>query len=97
MTEAELLEKVKTGLGFSGNYHDEILKIHINTVKSVMKNAGVPQSVIDSSEGASVGCILVGVNDIYNYGSGSVKFSPVFEYLVIQLATGNNEEGVTDV
>lgn len=97
MTEAELLEKVKTGLGFSGNYHDEILKIHINTVKSFMKNAGVPQAVIDSGEGASVGCILVGVNDLYNFSGGGVKFSPVFEYMVIQLATGNQKEGETDV
>lgn len=97
MTEDELLEKVKTGLGFSGDYHDEILKIHINTVKAYMRNAGVPQSVIDSGNGASVGCILIGVNDIYNYSSGGVKFSPVFEYLVIQLATGNQKEGETDV
>jgi hypothetical protein len=95
MTEAELLDKVKTGLGFSGNYHDEILKIYINTAKSFMKNAGVPQSVIDSGEGASVGCILTGVNDLYNYSGGGVKFSPVFMQMVIQLATGN--EGKADV
>ena len=96
MTEDELLEKVKTGLGFSGDYHDEILKIHMNTGKGYMRNAGVPQSVIDSGEGASVGCILVGVNDLYNFSGGGVKFSPVFEYMVIQLATGN-KEGETDV
>jgi Na+-transporting NADH:ubiquinone oxidoreductase subunit C len=49
-----------------------------------MVSAGVPQAVADSS--ASVGCILRGVADLWNYGSGSVGFSEYFKMRVTQLA-----------
>ena len=41
MTDAELLTKVKNGLGLSGTYNDEVLKIKIAAVKAMMLNAGV--------------------------------------------------------
>ena len=90
MTEAELLEKVKTGLGISGDYQDDILKIHIDSVKNFMRSAGVAETVINSD--ASVGCILAGVNDLWNYGSGSVKLSEFTKQRIIQLSC----EAVTD-
>lgn len=92
MTEAELLTKVKTGLGISGTYQDDKLKIHIQNVKDFMKSAGVADDVIESE--ASVGCILVGVNDLWNYSSGGVKFSDFFNQRVIQLSL---KKGDTDV
>lgn len=86
MTEAELLSKIKNGLGITGDYQDETLKIYIDDVKAFMKDAGVPASNIDSS--AAVGCIVRGVADLWNYSSGTVKFSDYFIQRVIQLATG---------
>lgn len=84
MTGAELLGKVKNGLGISGSYQDDTLTIYIEDVKAFMISAGVPQEVADSS--ASVGCILRGVADLWNYGSGSVGFSEYFKMRVTQLA-----------
>ena len=84
MTDAELLGKVKIGLGIFGDYQDETLSIYIEDVKGFMISAGVPQEVADSS--ASVGCILRGVADLWNYGSGSVGFSDYFKMRVTQLA-----------
>lgn len=84
MTDAELLEKVKSGLGIMGNYQDDTLSVYIADVKAFMISAGVPQAVADSS--ASVGCILRGVADLWNYGSGSVGFSEYFKMRLTQLA-----------
>lgn len=84
MTDAELLEKVKSGLGIMGSFQDETLTIYIDDVKAFMLSAGVPQGVVSSS--ASVGCILRGVADLWNYGSGSVGFSEYFKMRVTQLA-----------
>lgn len=84
MTEAELLTKVKIGLGITTAYQDETLKIYIEGAKAFMLSAGVKQSVIDSS--ASVGCILQIVSDTWNYGSGAVKISPLAEMRIVQLS-----------
>lgn len=84
MTDAELLTKVKTGLGITTAYQDETLQIYIDGAKAFMKSAGVKQSVIDSP--ASVGCILQIVSDTWNYGSGAVKISPLAEMRIIQLS-----------
>lgn len=84
MTDAELLEKIKSGLGIMGSYQDATLQIYIDDVKAFMLSAGVPQATVSSS--ASVGCILRGVADLWNYGSGSVGFSEYFKMRVTQLA-----------
>jgi len=84
MTGAEMLEKIKSGLGIVGNYQDDTLSVYIEEVKAFMISAGVSQEVADSS--ASVGCILRGVADLWNYGSGSVGFSEYFKMRVVQLA-----------
>ena len=85
MTEAELLKKVKIGLGISGDYQDELLQIHIDNAKNYMRDAGVLESVLNSN--TSVGCILNGVVDSWNYSSGDLKYSEMFKQRVIQLAT----------
>ncbi len=84
MTDAELLAKVKTGLGITTSYQDKTLQIYIDGAKAFMRSAGVKQSVIDSP--ASVGCILQIVSDTWNYGSGAVKISPLAEMRIVQLS-----------
>ena len=83
MTEAELLIKIKNGLGITGTYQDETLKIYIDEVKSYLSDAGVKSNVLDSS--ASVGVIIRGVSDLWNYGSGNGKLSEYFIQRAIQL------------
>lgn len=84
MTEAELLSKVKAGLGITGNYQDETIKIFINEVKAFMVSAGVTQEKSNSE--ASIGVIIRGVADLWNLESGSILFSTYFKMRVIQLA-----------
>lgn len=84
MTEQELLAKIKAGLGITGTYQDEALQFYIDEVRNFMRSAGVPQETVESSE--SVGVIMRGVADLWNYGSGSVKLSEYFIQRVIQLA-----------
>ena len=84
MTEAELLNEVKSGLGISGSYQDKTVKVHVREVKAFMSSAGVRQEIIDSE--ASVGVIVRGVSDLWNLNSGTVAFSEYFKMRVIQLA-----------
>lgn len=95
MTEAELLEKVKTGLGISGDYHDDVLQVYIDSVKEFMRSAGVVEAVVNSS--VSVGCIIAGVNDLYNYSSGGVKLSDFTIKRIIQLCYKTADEVKKDV
>lgn len=89
MTNAELLTKIKSGLGITGTYQDDTLQVYIDEVKSFMKSAGVNQSVIESE--AAVGCIIRGVADLWNYGSGSANLSPYFVQRLIQLSIKQGE------
>lgn len=91
MTDKELLAKIKVGLGITGEYQDEALQFYIDEVRGFMRHAGVPKTVVDSSE--SVGVIMRGVADLWNYGSGSVKLSDYFIQRVIQLAVKTEETG----
>lgn len=84
MTDLELLTKVKQGLAITGDYQDSTLKIYIDEVKQFLINAGVKRSVVESDR--SVGCILIGVNDLWNYSAGDIKFSDYFNKRVIQLS-----------
>lgn len=92
MTDAELLVKVKTGLFGSavGTWRDDMMQVYIDEVKAFMRDAGVPEDVILND--ASVGCIMMGVSDLWNYQSGDVKFSQYFQQRVIQLATRSGGE-----
>ncbi|MHC1694621.1 MAG: hypothetical protein AB9835_04950 [Eubacteriales bacterium] len=60
MTDAELLEKVKTGLSVSGEYNDASLSIKVQAVKGYMLNAGVSEEQLESPLGVAsfdCGCI----------------------------------------
>ena len=41
MTDAELLTKIKSGLGITGTYQDATLQVYIDDVKAFMRSAGV--------------------------------------------------------
>lgn len=83
MTNAEILKRVKTALGITGDFMDETLTEYIVEVKSFMADAGVPAIVINGD--SSVGCICRGVSDLWNYGSGTAKLSDYFKMRVLQL------------
>lgn len=83
MTDTELLTKIKNGLGITGNFQDATLTEYVNEVKAFMVSAGVPLEVVASE--VSVGCIMRGVADLWNYGSGNASLSDYFKMRVIQL------------
>ena len=89
MTEAELLPKVKSGLGITGSYQDETLKIYVNEVKAFMVSAGVSKEIVDGD--ASVGVIVRGVADLWNTSSGTVGFSTYFMQRVVQLVAATTK------
>lgn len=98
MTDTELLTKVKEGLGIKSPFHDTTLQLYIDDVKGFMRSAGVQSEVIMSN--VSVGCIMRGVSDLWNYGSGNAKLSEYFKQRVQQLKLvillqeeGNGQEG----
>lgn len=84
LTQLERLTKVKTALGFGGNFQDEALEIYIDEVLQVLIDGGVREEVALSN--ASIGAIVLGVNDLYNYSSGEVKYSDAFVKRLIQLS-----------
>ena len=85
LTAAQRLARVKVALGMNGsNYQDETLTLYIGEVVDFMIGAGVQQAVAESE--AAVGCIAVGVNDLWNYSSGGVRFSEYFKNRVVQLS-----------
>jgi hypothetical protein len=85
LTAADRLAKVKTALGMNGSdYQDETLSVYIDEVLEFMIDAGVQREVAESS--AAVGCLVVGVNDLWNYSSGGVRFSEYFKSRVVQLS-----------
>lgn len=84
MTDADILNTVKTGLGISGTYQDATLMVYIVEVKAYLDDAGVPADVIMSD--ASVGVITRGVADLWNYGNGNTSLSEYFLQRAKQLA-----------
>ena len=83
MTDTEILTQVKTGLNITGNYQDNTLMLYLNDVKNFMLDAGVSNELINSD--VSVGVIVRGVSDLWNYGMGTANFSEYFVQRVIQL------------
>lgn len=93
LAAAERLQKIKTALGMNGsNYQDETLSLYIGEVVDFMIGAGVQRAVAESE--AAVGCIAVGVNDLWNYSSGGVRFSEYFKSRVVQLSLKRVETNV---
>lgn len=84
LTAAERLAKVKTALGISGEFQDDTLTIYIDEVIEELVDGGVARSIAESN--AAVGCIALGVNDLWNYSSGGVKHSDYFYKRLIQLS-----------
>lgn len=94
LTAAERLAKVKTALGLKGSaYQDDVISIYIDEIISELKSAGVKKEVAEST--AAVGCIAVGVNDLWNYTSGGVKHSEYFNRRVVQLSLKEGDEDVS--
>lgn len=92
LTAAERLEKVKTALGISGDYQNDTLTIYIDEVIEELVDAGVARSIAESN--AAVGCIALGVNDLWNYSSGGVKHSDYFYKRLIQLSMKESDADV---
>lgn len=90
MTDGELLAQVKNGLGITGDFQDGTLTVYIEEVKAFMLSAGVPENVVNNS--VSVGCIMRGVSDLWNYGSGETKLSTYFRMRLLQLKNMKIEE-----
>ena len=92
MPEFDILTRVKSDLGLTGNdYQDGTLTGYIEEVKQYLLDAGVPQSIVDAE--SSAGVISRGVSDLWNYGSGDAVLSPYFMQRAIQLAYKKNGGG----
>lgn len=78
-----MLENVKTALGITGTYQDDLLQIYIDEVIAYLTSAGVSENVINSD--AATGIIVRGVADLWNYGSGGTQLSPYFMQRAVQL------------
>lgn len=83
MAEIQILSEVKTRLGITGTFHDALLSGYINDTKSYLKRAGVSDTVLNGE--GSIGVISRGVADLWNFGSGEGKLSPVFYDMATQL------------
>ena len=92
LTAAERLAKVKTALGISGEYQDATLTIYIEEVIEELVDGGVARSIAESN--VAVGCIALGVNDLWNYSSGGVKHSEQFNRRLIQLSMKESDADV---
>lgn len=87
VSDAEILEKVKSALGVTGEYQNETLSLYISDVKNYMVAGGVPIDVVNST--LAVGAICRGVADLWNYGAGNTEFSTYFIQRITQLAYEN--------
>lgn len=86
LTDTARLERIKTlmfGENF-GNHHDSTLTGFIEEVIEELVDGGVARDVAESD--VAVGCIYVGVNDLWNYSSGGVRHSDYFYKRLIQLS-----------
>lgn len=90
LSESQILIEVKKGLGITTDFQDDILQVYINDVKAFCKSAGVKEGVLNSNR--AIGCILRGVIDLWNYGSGSAGLSDYFKMRVTQLAFEDEED-----
>ena len=86
LTAAERLAKVKVALygTAENNFNDEQLQFYIDEVVEELVDAGVAREIAESN--AAVGCIAIGVNDLWNYSSGGVRHSEYFNRRLIQLS-----------
>lgn len=94
LTAAERLAKVKVALygTAENNFNDEQLQFFIDEVVEELVDAGVAREIAESN--AAVGCIAIGVNDLWNYTSGGVRHSEYFLRRLIQLSCKKVNEDV---
>lgn len=92
LTATDRLAKVKTALGISGDFQNDTLTFYIDEVINELVDAGVARNIAESD--AAVGCIALGVNDLWNYSSGGVKHSEQFNRRLIQLAMKESDADV---
>ena len=75
ITEAELLNLVKTAINLKGNdYQDDTVKVWIGEVKQDLLFAGVSPDILEST--LAVGCIARGVDD--KWASHLPEYSDMF-------------------
>jgi hypothetical protein len=85
MSDNELLEKVKIGLNADDNNdNDNNLLIKVIGVKQYMLNSGVSQEQIETDLGTTA--LTIGVNDVWDLTSGTLKFSVLFNSFLTQLS-----------
>lgn len=93
ITDEQLLEKVKTALGITGDYQNDALSIYIAEVKEFLLDAGVKSAIVDST--LAIGVICRGVSDLWNYGAGNAQLSVYFMQRATQLALKEVEDEST--
>lgn len=91
ISEDQLLKKVKSAIGVTGDFQDDPIQIHIDEVKDSILDAGVPAAVVNSNK--AVGIICRGVDDLWNDGAGNGDLSPYFYKRVKQLKYHNEDTG----
>lgn len=74
------LDDVKTAIGITGDFQNNILEIYFDEVIAFLKDAGVDESKITK------GIVARGVSDLWNYGTGEGRFSEYFYQRAKQLA-----------
>lgn len=84
LTDDAMLEEIKAGMGLTTNYQDATLRVFIREVQEFMSSAGVSDEMLSDTK--AVGCILFGVNDLWNYLPGGTKFSEYTKQRAIQLS-----------
>lgn len=95
VTDAELLAQVKSVLGVSGTFHDAALNVLIADIKYYLEDAGCSDDAVNGK--AAIGCIIRGVADLWNIGSGTVNLSPYFKERAAQLALSYPKGVTSDV
>lgn len=80
MTDAEMLEAVKSALGITGDYNDGTIGIYIAEVQAYLIGAGIKSGNI------TAGLVARGVSDLWNYGAGNGKLSEYFMQRATQLS-----------
>lgn len=68
-----------------------VLPLYCTEAQQIIKNAGVKDTVAESAK--AVGVIARGVLDLWNFGAGEGKFSPLFFQLVEQLKYDDGVNG----
>ena len=88
---ADVLAKVKSVNGITGDYHNKALNVYIEEVKAYMVEAGITEDVLNSD--MSAGAIVRGTTDLWLNSA----LSDYFYQRVTQLKYKSSEDGDTDV